>query len=122
MSPRDDYASAGRRIRWIGETLAQIGQRMEADERVDPAPIDTAVAQLKGVRARAFGRRRTGAGSARGRLRAYLVENVGVELPGEELAEVAGISEWARRLRELREEGLAISQPAVGVYRLEELP
>jgi biotin operon repressor len=51
-----------------------------------------------------------------------MTDNVGEIIPGEELAEVAGISEWARRLRELRAEGMEISQPEVGMYRLDQLP
>ncbi|MCJ7543825.1 MAG: HNH endonuclease, partial [Phycisphaerae bacterium] len=42
--------------------------------------------------------------SARDRIRIYLSENVGVVLEGEELAVVSGISEYARRIRELRVE------------------
>ncbi len=84
--------------------------------------MDLAVAQLKGLRVSAFGRRSGGTQSARERLRSYLVASVGYSLPGEELAEIAGISEWARRIRELRAEGMAISQPEVGWYRLDVLP
>lgn len=47
--------------------------------------------------------------SARERLRKYLVKNVGKVLDSDILREVAGTSEWARRVRELRnEEGLNI--------------
>ena len=42
-------------------------------------------------------------------------------MEGEELSEVAGIMEWARRIRELREEGLEITERR-GAYRLERLP
>jgi len=44
------------------------------------------------------------AGSARDRIRLYLIENVGVIIDGRELAVVSGISEYARRIRELRVE------------------
>lgn len=47
-------------------------------------------------------------GSARGRIRQYLSAHVGEVVDGAELAVVAGISEYARRIRELREEGLTI--------------
>jgi len=47
--------------------------------------------------------------SARDKLRTYFEENVGNVLAKDELKEVAGISEWARRIRELRDdEGLQI--------------
>lgn len=44
------------------------------------------------------------AGSARSRILAYMKKYVGVILSGEELSVVAGISEYARRVRELRVE------------------
>ena len=46
---------------------------------------------------------------AKAKLRTFLQANVGKVLDSETLRQVAGTSEWARRLRELRdEEGLAI--------------
>ena len=46
---------------------------------------------------------------ARTKLRNYFLQNVGVVLDSDTLREVAGISEWARRVRELRnEEGMNI--------------
>jgi len=38
------------------------------------------------------------------KLRAFFEENVGVVVTSEQLRDVAGISEWARRVRELRDE------------------
>jgi hypothetical protein len=46
--------------------------------------------------------------AARQRIREYLVMHRGLVIDGEELAVVSGISEYARRTRELREEGLTI--------------
>lgn len=46
---------------------------------------------------------------ARDKLRAYFLDNIGVVLDSDTLRSVAGISEWARRVRELRnEEGYQI--------------
>lgn len=46
---------------------------------------------------------------ARAKLREFFLENVGNKLDSNTLREIAGISEWARRVRELRnEEGLDI--------------
>lgn len=42
--------------------------------------------------------------SAKDRLRTYLREHVGEIVTSNELHDVAGITEWARRLRELRDE------------------
>lgn len=48
-------------------------------------------------------------GGARAKLRSYFLKNVGNVLDSNTLREVAGISEWARRIRELRnEEGMNI--------------
>jgi hypothetical protein len=41
---------------------------------------------------------------SRARLRAHFLENIGKVMVSEELREVAGTSEWARRVRELRDE------------------
>ncbi len=47
--------------------------------------------------------------SARAKLRFHFLNNIGRILDSEELREVAGISEWARRIRELRsQEGYKI--------------
>jgi hypothetical protein len=46
---------------------------------------------------------------ARSKLRSHFLKNIGKVLDSNELREIAGISEWARRVRELRnEEGLNI--------------
>ncbi len=50
-----------------------------------------------------------GASSARDRLRRFFEQNVGRIVDKEQLAEIAGIHEWARRVRELRDdEGMQI--------------
>jgi len=46
---------------------------------------------------------------ARNKLRKYFLQNLGIILDSDTLREIAGISEWARRIRELRnEEGFQI--------------
>lgn len=47
-------------------------------------------------------------GSARDRVRKYLLEYSGQIVDGDELSVVSGISEYGRRIRELRAEGLKI--------------
>jgi hypothetical protein len=42
--------------------------------------------------------------SARDKLREHFLKNIGKVLGSDELSEIAGISEWARRVRELRNE------------------
>jgi hypothetical protein len=47
--------------------------------------------------------------SARDKLRQYFLNHIGIVLNSDELREIAGISEWARRVRELRtQEGYKI--------------
>ena len=46
--------------------------------------------------------------SARDKLAEYFKDNVGVKVSADELQDVAGISEWARRIRELRADGWPI--------------
>jgi biotin operon repressor len=82
--------------------------------------LDELVIQLRGVRRRTFGAARR-SGSARTRLSALLIGRVGEWVTGDELSAAAGISEWARRVRELRQAGYAISESG-GSYRLDELP
>ncbi len=68
-----------------------------------------------------------GRGGARAKLRAYILAHIGKTMSSDELREVAGISEWARRIRELRnEEGYNIlthndrSELKPGEYLLED--
>jgi hypothetical protein len=63
---------------------------------------------------------------SRAKLRAHFLENIGRVMTSDELREVAGTSEWARRVRELRdEEGYQIltnhdrSDLKIGEYLLE---
>ena len=67
-------------------------------------------------------------GSARDRLRTYFIGHLGEVIDSDTLRDVAGISEWARRVRELRnEEGYQImthndrSDLKPGQYILEDL-
>ncbi len=50
-----------------------------------------------------------GKGGARAKIREYFLSNIGKKITAKKLQKVAGISEWARRVRELRnEEGYQI--------------
>jgi len=57
-------------------------------------------------------------GSAKDKILKLLLANVGKDLPREEIRRAAGISEWARRVRELQEAGWQIETTAKG-YRLQ---
>lgn len=97
--------------------LAEMARQLEAVRAADThAPLRIRV--LGVVRLRQllsdYGASLLTARSARGRVREYLVEHVGTVISSEELAAVAGIHEFGRRIRELRvEEGYNI-QSGVG--------
>jgi biotin operon repressor len=107
------------RVRGIAAALRTVAGAMD-EGRDCGQELDELVVQLRGVRRRSFGASRQ-AGSARARIGALLVRRVGEWVTGEELSAAAGISEWARRIRELRESGYKITESG-GSYRLEELP
>ncbi|MBA3866397.1 MAG: HNH endonuclease [Solirubrobacterales bacterium] len=84
--------------------------------------LDEIIAELRSIQLEWFGRRgRASRGSgAKAKILAYLRQRVGQVVQGEEVAEVSGIGEWARRVRELRvEDGYEITEVGSGAYRLE---
>jgi biotin operon repressor len=104
-----------RRLAGVAVALEGLARRMQAGSPT-PEVLDEAIVHLRGIRRRAFGPRVL-SGSARERILAYLSANQDRWVTGDELAEVAGISEWARRVRELRQDGHSIAE-SVGNYRL----
>ena len=107
------------RLREVADFLNHLANRLETDGELDALPMDIAVGQVTAARREIVGTvsRKPGPG-AKSRIRRYLEERVGQVVYGEEIAAVAGISEWARRVRELREEGLAIEELGKSRYRL----
>jgi hypothetical protein len=84
--------------------------------------IDEIVASLRRAQSEWFGsRKRAGRGDgAKSKILAYLMARSGEVVSGEELAEISGIREWPRRIRELRvEDGYEISELGGSTYRLE---
>jgi biotin operon repressor len=112
-------SAEGDRLRGIAAALESLASSVD-QERECGEELDALVVQLRAVRRRAFGPARR-IGSARGRMKDLLIRRVGEWVSGEELSGAAGISEWARRIRELREGGYSISEHD-GSYRLDELP
>jgi hypothetical protein len=108
------------RLRDLATVLESIAAAVD-EGRAEQAQFDAVIAQLRGLRRTVCGDVRR-PGSAKARIRAYLVEHVGETVYGEELAEVSGILAWARRVRELREDGLPIVELGGSRYRLERLP
>lgn len=125
MSPFDEtgLSEGVRRLRDLADFLSHLANRLESTGDLDPLPMDVAVGQVIAARREIIGSTKAAAGSsAKSRIRRYLEERVGQVVYGEEIAAVAGISEWARRVRELREEGLDIEELGRSRYRLSALP
>lgn len=112
-----------RRLRELADFLNHLAGRLDTDGELDALPMDIAVGQVTAARREIVGtvNKKPGPG-AKTRIRRYLEERVGQVVYGEELAAVAGISEWARRVRELREAGMAIEELGGSRYRLARLP
>ena len=60
--------------------------------------------------------------SGKRRIETYFELHVGEVVTGQELAAISGVLSWARRVRELREEGMAIEELGGSRYVLRELP
>jgi HNH endonuclease len=103
--------------------LASFPPRERAPVRVEPGARPAA--QPASVLLVDMVRALSGLTATHRRILAYLKEHVGEDVPGNEIARVAGIHEWARRVRELRvEHGYKITPVKKGqnsVYRLESL-
>jgi hypothetical protein len=106
-------------VRAVANRLADAAEAIHGG--ADRTEIEKAVTDLRTILRTRFQprvRARRGEG-ARTIIRSYLLDRVGQDVDGEELAEVSGIQEWARRLRELRvEEGYNIVEVRSSVYRL----
>jgi biotin operon repressor len=109
------------RLRLLVERLQEI-ERLVSAGAARREMIDDLIVELRGVQKALFGprpKRRQGS-SGKERILSYLLEHVGQDVSGEELAEASGIHEWARRIRELRvEEGYEIREVGSSTYRLE---
>lgn len=118
----DPAIDSAKRIRAVAKRLGLLADAFESGKAGNRETIDEAVAELRGVQVDRFGR---GSRAARGqgaksRILTYLLARTGQTVAGEELAEVSGIQEWARRVRELRvEDGYAITKVGARSYRLE---
>ena len=108
-------------LRLLVDRLRQIEREIAAGA-VQRDSLDFFAAELRRVQNQIFGPRPKGRSGNAGKARilAYLLERVGQDVGGDELAEVGAISEWARRVRELRvEEGYEIRRVGPSVYQLE---
>jgi hypothetical protein len=121
MIGEDPHADAVARLFEVAERVRKLGQ--EAGQgRGQRETVDEIVAEMRGVQVELFGARpRSSRGDgAKSRILVYLMARAGQVIRGEELAEVSGIQEWPRRVRELRvQDGYEITEIGSGAYRLE---
>jgi biotin operon repressor len=104
------------------ERAEQLADSIQEDRLGRREEIDELVAELRAAQAALFGRpKRAGRGTgAKSKILAYLLARMGQVVSGEELAEISGIQEWPRRVRELRvEDGYSITEIGMSSYRLE---
>lgn len=116
-----DRAGEAAAIRSLGERLEALAREIE-EGAGSREGTDEIVAELRGIQNRVFGPRpRAPRGhGGKQKILGYLLERVGQVVYGEELAAVSGISEWPRRVRELRvEDGYRITELGASTYRLE---
>jgi len=109
------------RIRTVAERLEALAAEIESGSG-EREEVDTVVAELRAVQNRVYGRRKRAASGTGGKptILAYLLERLGQVVYGEELAAITGISEWPRRVRELRvEDGYPIEELGSSRYRLD---
>jgi HNH endonuclease len=118
----DSRAEAVLRLRAAGVRAEQLAKAIDDDQPRRREDIDEIVAGLRASQIALFGRPKPAARGtgAKSKILAYLLVRAGQVVTGEELAEVSGIQEWPRRVRELRvEDGYAITEIGSSSYQLE---
>jgi HNH endonuclease len=109
------------RLRAVAERIGSVAQEIE-DRQGRREAIDAVVAELRAIQSACFGiRERAPRGQgAKSRILTYLLARAGEVVQGDELAEISGIHEWPRRIRELRvQDGYEITEIGSSAYRLE---
>jgi len=126
MADRDPVdeanAEAVELLRGISKRAEELAEALEEGEPGKREAIDELVAELRRAQVGAYGpaKRAARGEGAKSRILAYLLARSGQVVRGEELAEVSGIQEWPRRVRELRvQDGYAITEVGSSAYRLE---
>lgn len=122
--PVDDtnITEAVERLHRIAERTRGLAKSLERNKRASREQVDELVADLRRAQLDAFGHAKRAARGegAKSRILAYLLARSGQVVRGEELAEISGIQEWPRRVRELRvQDGYAITEVGSSAYRLE---
>jgi len=113
-----------RRLRRLSEHLEVLARKLEKHGRLDPSAVNLALAQLAAIKPYVADEpeERGPTLSGKNRLKRHFEQHVGEVVTGHELAAVSGVLAWARRVRELREEGMSIDELGGSRYVLRELP
>ena len=109
-------------LRDVAKRAESLAEALDEGQRGERGAIDELVAQLRRVQVEVYGQtKRAAAGEGgKSRILTYLLARSGQVVRGEELAEISGIQEWPRRVRELRvQDGYAIAEVGSSAYRLE---
>src|SRR5437660_853483 len=110
------------RLRGAARRLQDFTRKVAEGAEATREELDQIIAEILGAERELFGprpRAKRGEGALL-RIIAYLKAHVGEEIAGEEIGAASGIQEWARRVRELRDEnGYDITELGGGSYRLE---
>lgn len=115
-------ADAIERLHSVAERVDELTKSLEQGERSRRETIDDLIAELRGIQVATYGpaKRAARGEGAKSKILAYLLARSGQVVRGEELAEVSGIQEWPRRVRELRvQDGYEIIEIGTSAYRLE---
>jgi len=115
----DELQALSAQLERAGVLLRQLGENGRVGRAPTYESLGAALLILLNVRGRLYhGTKPELTGSARSRILHYLEAHEGEAVSADELNEVAGIRAWARRIRELREEGHDIEHVGDGRYRL----
>lgn len=91
-------------VKNLVDLLPNSGESLTSSKRKKVVTLFVRINEIKTEIVRLLFKKNGNKVSARDRILMYLKENVGQVVTGKELAEVGGISEFARRIRELRHE------------------
>ncbi len=119
LATGDELRALSDQLERAGTLLLQLAENGRNGQPPTQQSLSAAIILVLNTRGRLFGAtRHEREGSARSRILHYLQAHEGEIVSADELTEVAGIRAWARRIRELREEGHDIEHVGEGRYRL----
>lgn len=116
MDHGPDLQNIGARLTRCADVASALAANAGAGREPSPETLDSLVALLTGIRLDVAGPGARPEGSARDRILRYFEQREGEVVHADEIAAVAGIHAWARRIRELRDAGHPIEHLGAGRY------